>query len=89
MDINGGLLMYFDDYDRLSNEPSPEGRKVRFLNKNGYSIQREDALKHFNEGDILTVQEILVDRNSSEVEFKEVPNERFNTVMFEDVEEDV
>lgn len=92
MSIDGGVIMYcyFTGVDnpRYNDKPSPRGRKVRFLDKNGYSSQLDVARKCFDKGDILTVKEIYVDRSSSSVEFLEVSNKRFNTVMFEDVYND-
>lgn len=90
MSLVGGLDMYaFNFGQRYGSETfdkSPEGRKVIFLDDNGYEGQRENARKYFKKGDILTVKEIYVGRSSSEVEFIEFPNKKFNTVMFADVE---
>ena len=86
MRLDGGLDTYAMFGTRYKSDQSPEGRKVKYLNKNGYDIEREIASRHFNEGDILTVKEIYVGRSSSEVEFVGFPNLKFNTVMFEDVE---
>lgn len=85
MDLTGGIDMYSLGKRYDSNE-SPQGRKVRFLNKNGYDMDREYAAKHFKEGQLLTVKEIYVGRSSSNVEFEDLPGKEFNTVMFEDVE---
>ncbi|MFD2658561.1 hypothetical protein [Gracilibacillus thailandensis] len=85
MSLRGGVDMYSLNFDRYGSETPPTGRKVRFLNENGYEFDKEHARKHINEGDILTVKEIYVGRSSSEVEFEEIPNQKFNTVMFEDI----
>jgi len=85
MSLIGGIDTYSMGLRFKSNE-SPAGRKVVFLNDNGYDIQREHANRYFSEGNILTVKEIYVGRSSSEVEFEEWPNKMFNTVMFADVE---
>ena len=82
MSIIGGLW----GNGRYESDESPYGRKVMFLNANGYDIQREMANKYFEEGQILTVKEIYVSGSSSDVEFVELPNRMFNTVMFADVE---
>ena len=85
MSLEGGLNMYAFLGKRFKSDIPPTGRKVRFLNKNGYDGDREYANKYFKEGQILTVKEIYVGRSSSEVEFEEFHDRRFNTVMFEDV----
>jgi hypothetical protein len=87
MSLKGDIDTYSRNGDRYEGEVSPKGRKVRFLNRNGYDIEKKIANRYFKENDVLTVKEIFVGRSSSEVEFVEVPNERFNTVMFADVEE--
>jgi hypothetical protein len=87
MDLTGGLDMYAPIGTRYREEASPEGRKVYFLDRGGYDIQREHANKFFKKGDELTVKEIYVGRSSSEVEFVEFPGHRFNTVMFADIVE--
>jgi hypothetical protein len=87
MKLDGGLDMYsFEFGKRYKSDGSPQGRKVRFLDENGYDIQRENANKYFKKNDVLTVKEIYVGRCSSDVEFEEFPNKKFNTVMFADVE---
>lgn len=65
---------------------SSPGTKVRFLNQNGHDYQREDALKYFAEGQVLTVDEIDVGSWSSSVKFQELPGKWFNTVMFGRIE---
>lgn len=87
MSLTGGIDMYSFDGERSGSNVSPEGRKVVYLNKNGYDMERDRANKHFKEGQILTIKEIYVGRSSSEVEFIELPDNRFNTVMFDDVKE--
>jgi hypothetical protein len=84
MSLKGGLDMYSFG-ERYQDNNSPEGRKVYFLNSNGYPMQRERAAKLFKVNEALTVKEIYVGGSSSEVEFVEYPNQRFNTVMFEDI----
>ena len=85
MSIKGGFDTYSPDFKRYQSVESPQGRKVRFLNENGYDGEREFARRFFSKGDILTVKEIYVGRSSSDVEFEEYPNRRFNTVMFADI----
>lgn len=84
MKLDGGIDTYSFGKRYLTDE-KPYGRKVKYLNDNGYDIEREVANKHFTEGQILTVKEIYVGRSSSEVEFVELEGKRFNTVMFEDI----
>jgi hypothetical protein len=87
MSLVGGLDMYaFNFGSRYKSVKSPEGRRVVFLDENGYDIQRETANRYFKQGDILTVKDIYIGRSSSEVEFIEFPNKMFNTVMFADIE---
>ena len=86
MSLEGGIHMYAHIFDRYMSDVPPKGRKVRFLNDNGYDSDREYANKYFKEGQILTIKEIYVGRSSSEVEFEDYPHKEFNTVMFEDVE---
>lgn len=85
MSLRGGIDTYSRNFERYKSNESPEGRRVAFLNGNGYDIDRELANRYFKEDDILTVKEIYVGRSSSDVEFKEFPNKRFNTVMFKDI----
>lgn len=90
MSLKGGLNMYVmfgDDNSRYESDTPPLGRHVRFLDKNGWDWDLEEARKLFTEGQILTVKEIYVGRSSSEVEFLMYPGKRFNTVMFADVDE--
>lgn len=87
MRLDGGLDTYAPIGTRYRSETSPEGRKVYFLDRNGYDIEREHANKFFKKYDELTVKEIYVGRSSSDVEFIEFPNMKFNTVMFADIVE--
>jgi hypothetical protein len=84
MSIVGGLDLYASLGTRFKGGDAPLGRKVIFLNDNGYDSQRERANKLFKKGEILTVKEIYVGRSHSDVEFLEYEG-RFNTVMFADV----
>ena len=84
--IDGGLNVYYAETNRHNDEEPLEGRKVKYLNKNGYDHDRERANKFFKEGEILTVKEIYVDSWSSTVEFEEFPGKVFNTVMFTDLD---
>lgn len=89
MNLDGGINTYIccgdEMFGRYKSGISPKGRKVIFLNDNGYDSEREYANLFFKENQILTVKEIYVGRSSSEVEFEEIPNKRFNTVMFQDI----
>ncbi|MCY8577595.1 hypothetical protein MOD24_17255 [Bacillus haynesii] len=84
MSLTGGINMYSFEGRRCGSNTSPKGRKVYFLNDNGYESEREFAREHFKPNEILTVEEIYVGRSSSQVEFVEHPGKRFNTVMFTD-----
>lgn len=64
---------------------SKPGTKVRFIGKNGYEMPLNLALKTFLVGQELTVKQIVVGSFLSEVQFEELPNKWFNTVMFEEV----
>lgn len=85
MSLLGGLDMYAEFGTRYGDCPPCCGRKVRFLNTNGWDGEAERANEYFEEGQVLTIKEIYVGRSSSEVEFEELPGKRFNTVMFTDV----
>lgn len=95
MSLKGGIDMYAhlsnlsNSFKRYKSITPATGRKVYFLNDNGYDSERETANKYFKEGQILTIKEIYVGRSSSTVEFEELPDKNFNTVMFEDVEKDL
>lgn len=58
------------------------GERVRFLNENGYDIQRERAADIFNTKQLLTVDTLTVGRSSSTYTFYGYAGS-FNTVMFE------
>lgn len=88
MSLKGGLNQYtaiLDFGSRYMDGEPPKGRKVKFLNENGYDSEREHAAKFFKTGEILTIEEIYVGRSSSTVEFEGIEG-KFNTVMFADVE---
>ena len=84
MDLTGGIDTYAFNKRYKSNE-SPRGRKVVFLNYNGYDSDLEYARNFFSEGAELTIKEIYVGRSGSTVEFAEYPDKQFNTVMFADL----
>lgn len=85
MKLDGGINEYSFPIRRYLTEESPYGRKVRYLQANGWDNDKEFVNKHLQKGQILTAKEIYVGRSSSKVEFVEFPNLMFNTVMFEDV----
>lgn len=58
------------------------GDRVRFLNRNGYEIQRVKARLYFKEGDILTVAKVDVGAWDSTYAFEGFAGNH-NTVMFE------
>lgn len=61
------------------------GTKVRYAGTGGYDGERAIATEHIEVGTVLTVKNIKVGGFMSYVEFEELPNIRFNTVMFEEV----
>lgn len=63
------------------------GTKVRYTGTGGYDAQRQLATKHIEVGQILTVKETNIDKFMTYVEFEEIPNMRFNSVMFVEVED--
>jgi len=87
MSINGGINMYnLLGKERHESDVPPYGRQVKYMNKGGHEYERKQANQHFQEGQVLTVQEIYVSSFSSEVEFVGMPFLKFNTAMFEDLE---
>ena len=95
MKLDGGIKDYCSLSDVQNQEQSgryktnepPFGRKVKYLNANGRDWDRYLANKYFTTGQILTVKEIYVGSWCSDVEFVEVLDVKFNTVMFADVED--
>lgn len=84
MSLAGGI----DTYSlgkRYQDGDVPHGRKVEYLQTNGWGYDVEHANECFEKGQILTIKEVYVGRSNSEVEFIEFPNKKFNTVMFSDV----
>lgn len=63
------------------------GTKVKFTGENGYDNDRHVAFSHMDVGDVFTVKDIDIGNWISHVEFEELPGIRFNTVMFEEVED--
>ncbi len=61
------------------------GKKVKFLNKNGYDWQKEEAAKVLNTEDEYTVVDIDIGGWMSDVYLEGFPHP-FNTVMFENVD---
>ena len=86
MNLDGGLFTYTNG--RYNGGEKPLGRKVRYLGVNGEKWSRDYANRFFEKGQILEVREIYVGITSSEVGFLDIPHEEFNTVMFEDVDEE-
>lgn len=91
MRLDGGIEEYVihlnDEFvqKRHLTENKPYGRKVKYLQQNGWDSDKAFANKHLYKNQVLTVKEIYVGRSSSKVEFVEFPNLKFNTVMFEDI----
>jgi len=61
------------------------GHKVRFLGKNGYDYELEQAMKVLEVNKEYTVERTEVHDWSTTVYLIEVPNVGFNSVQFEDV----
>ena len=66
---------------------SPEGTKVLYTGKGGYNGCKEHSSKYLTIGQIYTVACTEVYSSISYVYLKEVPQERFNTVQFESVDD--
>ena len=64
------------------------GTKVKFTGEGGYDNDRHVASSHMKVGDVFTVKDIKISRFMSFVEFEEITDVKFNTVMFEEVQED-
>ena len=56
---------------------------ARFLNKNGYKSQREEAAKVLEEGKWYEVALVVLGTSSSKVYLTGIKESPFNTVMFE------
>jgi hypothetical protein len=80
--LKQGVVYPLFTLDTLGDWPK-RGTKMRFLNKNGYDYQKEEArecfIPNFN---TLTVLKTSIGGSSSTYTFAEVPG-RWNTVMFE------
>lgn len=61
------------------------GTKVKFLARNGYEYQLEQAQKVFNTSDTYVIKDCVVGMSSSTYEFESVPG-TWNTVMFETID---
>ena len=66
----------------MSEWPKP-GDKMRFMNRNGYDHQLEEARKVFTTDQILTVKSCNVGRSDHRISFEEYPERSWNGVMFE------
>ena len=64
---------------------SRPGTKVVYLGENGYDSQRETANKILKVGQAYIVKNIDVGDSYSYVALEEVPNQTFNTVMFDNI----
>lgn len=64
--------------------PQP-GDRMRFLARNGYEHERDDALKVMSPGDVFTVIKCKVDSYMHWVSFEEIEGS-WNGVMFERVD---
>ena len=63
-----------------------KGDKVRFLNDNGRDSEREYAATMLKEGQVYTVDHTDVYGWHTDVHLQEVPDQMFNSVMFDDVD---
>lgn len=63
------------------------GTKIIFINKNGHDHDKEYANEFLKVGPEYTIKSIDVQSWISYVELEEFPEKRFNTVMFEQVQE--
>jgi hypothetical protein len=63
---------------------APTGTKLKFLNANGYLIERKNAADlGLVEGVEYTLHYVDINDSSSDVYLDEFPNRGFNSVMFE------
>jgi hypothetical protein len=62
-----------------------KGTKMRFLNRNGYDIEREHAAEKLMHLPALTVKQCRIGDWKSQYTFEEVEGE-YNSVMFEPIE---
>lgn len=69
--------MFYPDGDRFLYE----GTEVRFLNKNGYDFEREQAAAIFDTDKTYTISGVDIGNWSSTYQFEGIPG-HFNTVMF-------
>ena len=87
-ELNGIISFYTKDWfcsdckkdDILCAE---RGCKVKVVTLNaGYEHEEKEAKSLFQLGDIYTVESVEVGSWSSEIELKEFPNKKFNSVFF-------
>lgn len=88
-ELNGLVSCYTEDwfcsnckkYDILCAE---NGCKVKVVTLNaGYEYEQKEARSLFQLGDIYTVESLEVGSWSSEIELKEFPGKKFNSVFFD------
>ncbi len=83
--VKGQNSMNIDDETTMSINTIP-GEKVRFsYPKNGLPVERVEASKLLTVGAVYTVASMHVDNWYTDVELKEVPGVRFNSVFFKNV----
>ena len=63
-----------------------QGDYARYHGNGGWPGDAEDADQFLTRGQIYQVSRVIVENWSSEVVLREFPGERFNTVLFENVE---
>lgn len=65
---------------------APQGQMVIYTDSNGFESDRIHARKYLEVGNKYTVKETIVGSSYTIVFLKELPEERFNSVMFKEVE---
>lgn len=64
------------------------GTKVKYTGQGGYGPEKERADKHLTVGDTYTVAYTNVGNWHTNVHLREVPGVPFNSVMFDDIEQE-
>lgn len=66
---------------------APNGERVRFTGHGGYTHDQEHAAKHLTVDAVYTVEKTDISEWHTDVHLREVPGQKFNSVMFAAVEE--
>lgn len=78
-----------DQEEMVMDIRTPIDAKVVFaFSDNGYEGEGKEAVSFIRIGEAYTIKNMFTERSSSRVELEEVPGRQFNTVLFENWEED-